>query len=74
LLVGCLRGECILRVVLDGRRVVSQERLLERKHGRIREVAEAPDGTIHFSTSQHDPPEGAPRPGYDQILRLVPEA
>ncbi len=72
-LVGCLRGECILRVQLDGKRVVSQERLLERKHGRIREVAEAPDGTIYFSTSQHDPPEGTSRPDYDQILRLVPE-
>ena len=73
LLVGCLRGECILRVRLDGGRVVGQERLLEKKYGRIREVAEAPDGTIYFSTSQHDPPEGRPRPGYDQILRMVPE-
>ncbi len=73
LLVACLRGECILRVVLDGSRVVSQERLLEKKHGRIREVAQAPDGTIYFSTSQHDPPEGQPRPGFDQILRLVPD-
>lgn len=73
-LVGCLRGECILRVQLDGKRVVSQERLLERQHGRIREVAEAPDGTIYFSTSQYDPPEGTGRPDYDQILRLVPEA
>jgi glucose/arabinose dehydrogenase len=73
LLVGCLRGECILRVQLVGRRVVAQERLLERKYGRIREVAEGLDGTIYFSTSQHDPPEGTPRPGYDQILRLVPE-
>ncbi len=71
-LVGCLRGECILRVRLDGRRVVSQERLLEKQYGRIREVAAAPDGSIYFSTSQHDPPEGRPRPGYDQILRLVP--
>ena len=71
-LVGCLRGESILSLVLDGRRVMIQERLLEKQHGRIREVAEAPDGTIYFSTSQHDPPEGKPRPGYDQILRLVP--
>lgn len=71
-LVGCLRGECILRVALDGRHVVSQERLLEKQYGRIREVAEAPDGTIYFSTSQHDPPEGTPRPEYDQILRLLP--
>ncbi|MEJ7808442.1 MAG: PQQ-dependent sugar dehydrogenase, partial [Telluria sp.] len=62
----------ILRVQLDGKRVLSQERLLEKQYGRIREVAEAPDGTIYFSTSQHDPPEGKPRPEYDQILRLVP--
>lgn len=71
-LVGCLRGEAILSLALDGKRVVSQERLLEKQHGRIREVAEAPDGSIYFSTSQHDPPEGKPRPDYDQILRLVP--
>lgn len=71
-LVGCLRGECILRVQLDGKLVVRQERLLEKQYGRIREVAEAPDGSIYFSTSQHDPPEGKPRPEYDQILRLIP--
>lgn len=71
-LVGCLRGECVLRVRLDGNKVVSQERLLEKAYGRIREVAEAPDGTIYFSTSQFDPPEGKPRTEYDQILRIVP--
>lgn len=71
-LVGCLRGECILRVRLDGRRVISQERLLEKQYGRIREVAEAPDGTIYFTTSQFDPPEANGRAEYDQILRLVP--
>lgn len=72
LLVGCLRGECILRVRLNGNKVISQERLLEKQYGRIREVAEAPDGSIYFSTSQFDPPEGKPRSEYDQILRIVP--
>src|SRR5947209_605995 len=33
---GCLRGERIIRVVLDGRQVLSQENLLEKKYGRIR--------------------------------------
>jgi catechol 2,3-dioxygenase len=61
-LVGYLRGESILRLAMDGRRVVSQERLLEKGYGRIREVTEAPDGSIYFSTSQHDPPEGRPAP------------
>jgi glucose/arabinose dehydrogenase len=32
---GCLRGERIIRVVLDGRRVLSQENLLQGKYGRI---------------------------------------
>lgn len=72
LFVGCLRGECILHVKLDGKKVISQERLLEKQYGRIREVAEAPDGSIYFSTSQFDPPEGAPRAEYDQILRITP--
>jgi len=71
-LVGCLRGECILHFKLDGHKVVSQERLLEHEYGRIREVAEAPDGSIYFSTSMFDPPEANGREGYDQILRLVP--
>ena len=41
---GCLVGERMIRVVLDGRRVVSQEDLLSRKYGRIRDVTEGPDG------------------------------
>ncbi|HVF44239.1 MAG TPA: PQQ-dependent sugar dehydrogenase, partial [Pyrinomonadaceae bacterium] len=51
---GCLRGEGLQRVVLDGRRVVSQERLLEHRLGRIRDVAEGPDGALYFSTSNRD--------------------
>jgi glucose/arabinose dehydrogenase len=68
---GCLRGETIIRVVLDGRRVVSQERLLEKKFGRIRDVAEGPDGAIYFSTSNKDG-RGTPASNDDRILRLVP--
>jgi aldose sugar dehydrogenase len=68
---GCLRGQCLIRVVLDGRRVVSQERLLREDYGRIREVAEGPDGAIYFSTSNRDG-RGRPASGDDRILRLVP--
>jgi glucose/arabinose dehydrogenase len=68
---GCLRGETIIRVVLDGRRVVSQERLIERQYGRIRDVAEGPDGAIYFSTSNRDG-RGSPATDDDRILRLVP--
>jgi glucose/arabinose dehydrogenase len=68
---GNLKGECIIRVVLDGRRVVSQERLLEGKYGRIRELAEGPDGVIYFSTSNRDG-RGNPAKDDDRILRLAP--
>jgi glucose/arabinose dehydrogenase len=68
---GNLRGQTIIRVVLDGRRVVSQERLLERQYGRIRDVAEGPDGAIYFSTSNKDG-RGSPASDDDRILKLVP--
>jgi len=68
---GCLRGQRIIRVVLDGRRVISQESLLQGKYGRIREVAEGPDGAIYFSTSNQDG-RGKPARDDDRIIRLVP--
>jgi len=68
---GCLRGVRLIRVVLDGRRVVSQENLLESKYGRIRDVAEGPDGFIYFSTSNRDG-RGTPASDDDRIMRLVP--
>ncbi len=67
---GCLVGTRIIRVVLDGRRVVSQENLLEKKYGRIRDIAEGPDGFIYFSTSNRDG-RGSPASDDDRILRLV---
>ncbi len=68
---GCLRGTRIIRVTLEGRRVVSQENLLEGKYGRIRDIAEGPDGLIYFSTSNRDG-RGQPASDDDRILRLVP--
>lgn len=70
---GCLRGEGLQRVVLDGRRVVSQERLLEHRLGRIRDVAEGPDGALYFSTSNRDG-RGSPTRDDDRIMRLVPQS
>ncbi len=66
-----LRGEALIRVVLDGRRVVSQERLLDHQYGRLRDVIEGPDGTIYFATSNRDG-RGKPAQDDDRIMRLVP--
>jgi glucose/arabinose dehydrogenase len=71
LFFGCLRGTRLIRVVLNGSNVVSQENLLEDKFGRIREVGQSGDGFIYFSTSNRDG-RGSPAKEDDRILRLVP--
>ena len=71
-LFGALKGEMIVRLVLDGRRIISQDKLFEKTYGRIREIAEAPDGSIYFSTSNRDG-RGEPTKEDDRILRIVPE-
>jgi glucose/arabinose dehydrogenase len=43
-----------------------------KTYGRIREIAEAPDGSIYFSTSNRDG-RGDPTATDDRILRIVPE-
>ncbi len=72
-LFGTLKGEAIIRLVLDGRRIVSQDKLFLKEYGRIREVAEAPDGSIYFSTSNRDG-RGSPTDADDRILRIIPVA
>ena len=68
---GCLRGTRIIRVKLDGRKVIGQEDLLKGNFGRIREMGEGPDGYIYFSTSNRDG-RGRPTEDDDRILRIVP--
>ncbi|MCZ2391032.1 MAG: PQQ-dependent sugar dehydrogenase [Acidobacteria bacterium] len=68
---GCLRGQRIIRVELDGRKAVRQEDLVSGKFGRIRDVAQGPDGFVYFTTSNQDG-RGRPAEGDDRILRLVP--
>ncbi|HEX8370241.1 MAG TPA: PQQ-dependent sugar dehydrogenase [Pyrinomonadaceae bacterium] len=69
--IGALKGEMIIRLVLDGRRIISQDKLLEKQYGRIRDIAEAPDGSIYFSTSNRDG-RGAATKEDDRLLRIVP--
>jgi glucose/arabinose dehydrogenase len=68
---GCLAGRRIIRVVLDGRKVVSQENLFAGQYGRIREMEQGPDGFIYFSTSNRDG-RGSAASDDDRIMRLVP--
>ena len=50
LFVGALVKQLLMRVVLDGEKVVAQERLFEGKLGRIRDVREGPDGNLYLLT------------------------
>ncbi|MBA4257190.1 MAG: glucose dehydrogenase [Polaromonas sp.] len=50
LLVGALRDQMLVRLELDGERVVREHRLLSRALGRIRDVRMGPDGLIYLLT------------------------
>ncbi|MEP7220156.1 MAG: PQQ-dependent sugar dehydrogenase [Bacteroidota bacterium] len=67
-----LVGECLMRVELNGRTVVKEEKLLHKTYGRIRDVITGPDGAIYFCTSNRDG-RGSPADNDDRILKLVPE-
>lgn len=72
LFFGALKGESIVRLVIDGRKITAQEFLLKKQYGRIREVAVSPEGYIYFSTSNKDGRGNAAQTD-DRILRLVPD-
>jgi len=54
LFVGALRGQLLVRLQLDGRRVVKQERLLQDYNQRIRDVRQGPDGYLYLLTDAGD--------------------
>ena len=62
MLVGALRGQMMVRLTLEGDKVLSEERLFQGRPGRIRDVRMGPDGLVYLLT---DDPQGA-------LLRLEP--
>jgi glucose/arabinose dehydrogenase len=50
LFVGALRSQMLVRLQLDGEKVVKEERLLQGALGRIRDVRVGPDGLIYLAT------------------------
>ena len=63
LFVAALAGKHVVRLVLDGERVVGEERLLTTLDTRMRDVRQGPDGALYVMTDGQD----------GRILRLVPE-
>lgn len=69
----CLRGEGIIRVIIDEKdpeKIISYDKMKEINFGRIRDIEEAPDGSIYFCTSNRDG-RGTVREGDDKIFRIV---
>ena len=60
-LVGALAGQALIRLELDGTRVVHEERLLQGRD-RIRDVRVGPDGLVYLLTDGKD----------GKLLRLEP--
>ena len=63
LFVGALAGQHLSRLVLDGERIVAEEKLLVDLGERIRDVRMGPDGAIYVLT---DDPQG-------RVLRMTPK-
>jgi glucose/arabinose dehydrogenase len=69
LYVAGLRGQRLWAVPLDGTSAGAPQALLERRLGRLRTVAVAPDGSLWATTSNTDG-RGSPRDGDDRIVSL----
>jgi glucose/arabinose dehydrogenase len=68
-----LRGQTLYRVALDQqdpRKAQLVETLLARQYGRLRDVAEGPDGALYVLTSNRDG-RGAPAADDDRVLPLT---
>ena len=73
LFVTALRGEGLWHLELDGKgEVTSREKLLDGEVGRVRDVAQAPDGSLWVSTSNHDSYGSPVSRQDDRIFRLAP--
>jgi len=61
--VSALAGKYLIRLVLNGERVIGEQRLLTELNTRIRGVNEGPDGALYVMTDGND----------GKILKLVPK-
>lgn len=59
LFVGGLDAQALVRLVLNGDRVVAEERLLAERHQRVRDIRQSPDGAVYLLAGS-------------ELLRLTP--
>jgi glucose/arabinose dehydrogenase len=70
-LFACLRGQELHRLAFRDRRIVTDQRLLRARYGRLRTVVEGPRGDLYVLTSNRDG-RGSPSHRDDRILRITP--
>lgn len=54
LFIGALKQQSLIRLTINGEKVTEQERLLEDRHERIRDVRVGPDGFLYVLTDESD--------------------
>ncbi len=64
--VTSLSGQHISRLVLDGDRVVAEERMLVEQASRVREIRQGPDGALYLLTNEESDGTG----GKAELLRI----
>jgi len=62
LFVGALAGQTLVRLSVDGEKVLGEERLFTKQFGRIRDVRTGPDGLLYLLTDS----------GNGELIRLEP--
>lgn len=62
--IGGLSSKALVRLVMDGDRVVGEERLLTDRNARIREVVQGPDGALYVLTDAEN----------GSLLKITPQA
>jgi glucose/arabinose dehydrogenase len=73
LFVTALRGERLWHLELNDKgEIIGRQKLLDGEVGRIRDVAQAPDGSLWVSTSNHDSYGSPVSAQDDRIFRLAP--
>ncbi len=53
LFIGALKDQMLVRLELDGEKVITEERMLKKTLGRIRDIRQGPAGYIYLLTD-HD--------------------
>ena len=72
LFVGGLGGTALVRLTVEGEKVVGEERLLQENKERIRDVVQGPDGNLYLLTDAPAGRGGGP-PTSGRIIKLSPK-